>query len=308
MTIAAVSWTSGTNKAAYSDDGDTWVRATAPSGSWERVTQNGASGFVAVGGGGAMYSTDNARTWSSGSISAGGWRGVCAVPGGFVAVAQSGPNYAATSTTGSTWTTRTISSGYWRGCTYGAGTVVAVEGFTGSPSTRAAYSTNNGVTWSYTTCPSGEWLSVTYAHSLGLFVAVAVGGTNRAMTSPDGVTWTARTIASKPWRDIEWDGSNLWAVEFGGQVHTSPTGTSWSLNTTLSGSLTGLGVEPSGQISVSSEASTRLFLSDDGGTTWGTPATPVSDTWADIAGSWRPPDPLGGFRNLGLTRGARSVT
>lgn len=61
MTIAAVSWTSGTNKAAYSDDGDTWVRATAPSGSWERVTQNGASGFVAVsGGGGIVYHGSNA--------------------------------------------------------------------------------------------------------------------------------------------------------------------------------------------------------------------------------------------------------
>jgi len=246
---------------------------------------NGATGFVALGGGGVIYSLDNARTWSSGTISSGGWRGLCQVPGGFVAVAQAGPNYAATSSTGSTWTTRTMSSGQWRGCTYGAGKVVAVEGFPLSPSTRAAYSTDGGVSWSYTTCPSGEWLSVTYAHTIG-FVAIANGGTNRAMTSPDGITWTARTIGTKPWRDIEWDGTRLWAVEFGGEVHTSTTGLSWSKNTTLSGSLTGIGVEPSGQIGISSEASTRLFISDDAGVSWGAPSSPVSDTWADIVGTY----------------------
>ena len=51
------------------------------------------------------------------------------------------------------------------------------------------------------------WRGVTWGN--GVFIAVAVSGTNRVQTSRDGITWTSRTSAS----------NNNWVVvTFGNEV------------------------------------------------------------------------------------------
>ena len=76
------------------------------------------------------------------------------------------------------------------------------DGITWTNRTSAA----DGITWtSRTSAADLSWLSVTYGG--GLFVAVALSGVDRVMTSPDGITWTSRTSAA----DNEWYG-----VTYGG--------------------------------------------------------------------------------------------
>ncbi len=50
------------------------------------------------------------------------------------------------------------------------------------------------------------------AYGNGLWVAVAVSGTNRVMTSPDGITWTARAAAeANGWASVAY-GDGLWVA------------------------------------------------------------------------------------------------
>lgn len=292
--LVAVAYGGGINRAAYSADGNTWTRATCPSGDWRRVNSNGVS-FLAVGPSSAMVSP-NGITWTSGSIPSGAWRGLCATPAGWLAVAERGTaNRAAISPNGTSWTVTGIPSGDWRGCAHGGGITVAVEGYSpGFPSTRVAYSTDSGSTWSTTTCPSGEWMSVARSPTRGLFVAVANSGTWRVMTSPDGITWTGRTMPSPgSWRDVVWDGARFVAVSYSGQIALSTDGITWTIPTVLGGwQLTGVAAAPASAALCAESGGARLALSADG-ITWNAPTSPVTDTWHDIAGTWVPPPPAG---------------
>ena len=63
--------------------------------------------------------------------------------------------------------------------------------------TRASYASAEACveTWTARTS-AGEgnsWVSVCWSPELSLFVATALTGTYRVMTSPDGITWTARS-------------------------------------------------------------------------------------------------------------------
>jgi hypothetical protein len=60
--------------------------------------------------------------------------------------------------------------------------------------------THAQTTWTGRTVSPALWFSVTYGN--GLFVAVAITGTNRVMTSPNGITWTAHQAA----------GGNAWSL------------------------------------------------------------------------------------------------
>jgi hypothetical protein len=63
-------------------------------------------------------------------------------------------------------------------------------------------SSSNGTTWiPGTAAEQNPWYSVTYGN--GLFVAVAIGGASRVMTSPDGANWTPRAVAdASRWQSI----------------------------------------------------------------------------------------------------------
>lgn len=89
-------------------------------------------------------------------------------------------------------------------------------------------------TWTQRLSTVSEFLAVAWSPELGLFAAVAQGGTNRVSTSPDGITWTPRTAAEAiTWNGIAWSpalglfaavsttpGTNL--------VMTSPDGITWT--------------------------------------------------------------------------------
>jgi hypothetical protein len=79
-----------------------------------------------------------------------------------------------------------------------------------------------GSTWTTRTLPSSaDWWSVTYGN--GTFVAVAVGPSNAAATSPDGVNWTARNLPSTDyWDSVTYADGTFVAVAIGSDAATSP--------------------------------------------------------------------------------------
>ncbi|MFN4253787.1 MAG: right-handed parallel beta-helix repeat-containing protein, partial [Saprospiraceae bacterium] len=87
-----------------------------------------------------------------------------------------------------------------------------------------------GETWTArTAAEANQWAAVTYGN--GLFVAVALDGANRVMTSPDGITWTARTAAeANQWYSVTYGNGLFVAVANTGtnRVMTSPDGITWT--------------------------------------------------------------------------------
>jgi len=91
---------------------------------------------------------------------------------------------------------------------------------------------NAGVKWATSSAAeNNNWTSVTYGN--GLFVAVAMGGTNRVMTSPDGINWTPRAAAEvNNWTSVTYGNGLFVAVAYSGsgtnRVMTSPDGINWT--------------------------------------------------------------------------------
>lgn len=83
------------------------------------------------------------------------------------------------------------------------------------------------------------WSGIAWSPVLGLFAAVATGGTGtaNAMTSPDGVTWTIRTTPAQDWNGIAWSPrlrlfAAVSATTGTTNVMTSPDGITWTSRTT----------------------------------------------------------------------------
>ena len=80
---------------------------------------------------------------------------------------------------------------------------------------------------------ANPWSAITYGN--GVFVAVATGGTNQAMTSQDGFNWIGRTTPAGAWSSVTF-GNNLFvAVANSGvadKIMTSPDGITWTIRTT----------------------------------------------------------------------------
>ena len=154
----------GSNIAAYSTDGISWIETTMPSSAyWNAVTSGGGT-FVAVPylSSTAAYSTDGI-TWTASTIPYFEWSSVTYGGGKFVAVAYDS-NTGAYSTDGITWIETTMPSSMsnftdWNSVTYGGGKFVAIA----ASSSTAAYSTD-GITWTASSMPSSTyWYSVTYS-------------------------------------------------------------------------------------------------------------------------------------------------
>jgi hypothetical protein len=98
-------------------------------------------------------------------------------------------------------------------------------------------------TWTTRTSASDiNWYSVCWSPELGLFCAVAGGGSgpgdlSTVMTSPDGINWTIRTSpVDNYWRSVCWSPELglFCAVAFSGtgnRVMTSPDGITWTIRT-----------------------------------------------------------------------------
>ena len=138
-----------------------------------------------------------------------------------------------------------------------------------------------------TAAEANSWDSVCWSAALGLFVAVASGGTHRVMTSPDGVTWTPQTAAeANSWPAICWSAAlGLFvAVASGGthRVMTSPDGVTWTPQTAA---------EANSWDSVCWSAALGLFVAVASGGTHRVMTSPDGVTWtpqtAAEANSWR---------------------
>lgn len=142
---------------------------------------------------------------------------------GELAVVRPGLNFAATA------------SGIGRGIVSFNDTLFAVYGQTLSVLDNRYAS----VSWAAeTSAEDNQWRGMAYSPSLELFVAVALDGTNRVMTSPDGETWTARSCPTNEWCAV------IWCEEFGlfvavsastsGNITmSSPNGIDWTSGTSV---------------------------------------------------------------------------
>ena len=87
----------------------------------------------------------------------------------------------------------------------------------------------DGLSWTAGSATEANiWTGVSFGN--GLFVAVAMTGTNRMMTSPDGVTWTARSVEQNQWLSVTYGNGLFVAVAMSGdnRVMTSNDGQGWT--------------------------------------------------------------------------------
>jgi hypothetical protein len=140
------------------------------------------------------------------------------------------------------------------------------------------------------------WIGIAWSPTLGLFAAVAQGGTgNRVMTSPDGINWTSRTSAAdNDWLGIAWSPTlGLFAAVAetgaGNRVMTSPDGINWTLRTSAADNdWTGIDWSSSlglfAAVAVSGTGN-RVMTSPDG-INWTLRTSAADNDWTDIA--WSP--------------------
>ncbi len=141
-----------------------------------------------------------------------------------------------------------------------------------------------GQTWTVrTAAEANQWHSVTYGN--GQFVAVALTGTNRVMTSPDGITWTARTAAAaNQWRSVTYGDGLFVAVSQDGtnRVMTSPDGITWTVRTAAEANQwRSVTYGDDLFVAVSSDGTNRVMTSPDG-ITWTARSATEANTWTSV--------------------------
>jgi hypothetical protein len=257
--------------------GDTWVSGTPlGTGSVNGVAYNGSNLFVAVGDGGAIWSSADAKSWTprtSGTASE--LRSVAFTAGRFVAVGANGA--VVTSTDGTTWEART--SGV-------ATTLNAVANFSDSFVAAGA----NGVvltagsdasTW--TVAASGTTAALNgLAAANGVMVAAGAGGT--LLVSTDTRTW--RTAATGTTADLRGAGygAGLFVVTgSSGTVLWSPDANTWAAAATPT-TATLNAVASGSRFAAVGDGGVALLSSD--GKTWtatasGTTARLAATTWGN---------------------------
>ncbi len=200
--FAAVSIDGTGNRVMTSPDGINWTARTSASDSvWISIHWvSDLSLFIAVGSNACM-SSNNGITWTSQTISSGGWRDFAWSPKLklLVAVANNGTNRCATSPDGINWTIITINVNAWYRIVWSQelGIFVTISEGTTSVTNRIAYS-YDGINWNYADAPSlVNWRGLVWASGLGLFISSSNGNVgNEIMTSPDAINWTLRTTIS----------------------------------------------------------------------------------------------------------------
>ena len=202
------------------DDGLTWV--STPCDSFVDIAFGNGT-FVAVAEQYALYSTDNARTWTNVSLPGLYGNGIAFGNETFVTV---GNVIAYSTDNGQTWTILPpIYIGMLRlTCTavaFGNGTFVAV-----GPN-QLAYSTDNGQTWTATAGTFiGEWTSITFGN--GTFVAVQINN-SIAYSTDNGQTWTSVSTIFSFARDVTFGNGTFIVVGDYGPAYSTDNGQTWTL-------------------------------------------------------------------------------
>jgi hypothetical protein len=261
-----------------------------------------------------MTSVDGA-TWSSATVPSLpdiALRDVAWGGNAFVAVGDSGTILA--SADGSTWSTVTspavagLSAVAW-----GDSRFVAVG-------SNVVVTSPDGASWTLESATPGFLDDIAWSPSLGIFVAV---GMNDIRVSDDGVSWSDHSPDDLylSFNGVTWTGSQFVVVGDGGEILTSPDGTTWT--TRYSGDDI-LNVIWDGSQFVAMGAGSKVMTSDDGETWtygmngWGD----GSDFFLDMAVSgslyaigaqsmiYTTPDLASypaGFRSLGATSSCNGV-
>jgi hypothetical protein len=159
---------------------------------------------------------------------------------------------------------------------------------------------------------ANSWGATAWSPALSLFVAVAIGGTHRVMTSPDGLAWTPRTAAeANSWSAVCWSPelAIFVAVAASGtnRVMTSTDGINWTARSAAetNGWRDVIWVSTLGLfVSVANNGTNRIMTSPDG-ITWTARAAAEANNWAAI--TW---DAANGYLvvvgNTGTHRSMRS--
>jgi len=162
----------------------------------------------------------------------------------------------------------------------------------------AVMSSPDGIVWTLRSAAGSKmWTSVCYAASLGLFVAVARGGTvaagNRVMTSPDGTNWTARaSAADKAWESVCWSPELSLLVAVANttidtnQVMTSPDGTAWTIR--VSAATNGWrsvtwSPEKTLFVAVAETGTGNRVMTSPDGTAWTIRVSAADNNWQSVA-------------------------
>lgn len=147
----------------------------------------------------------------------------------FVAVAQDtgATNTVMTSTDGRTWTGRTAAdSEQWLGIAHGNNIYVAIAN---SGTTNRGMTSTDGVTWTARALPGAgtvAWSNVVFGN--GRFLAISP---STIAVSLDGINWTSVTGPTGAFEGAAFGNGLFVIVATGGQVATSPDGSTWTART-----------------------------------------------------------------------------
>jgi hypothetical protein len=121
----------------------------------------------------------------------------------------------------------------------------------GGNNNNKVMTSSDGINWNLQYTPYNRWNTVAWSPELGMFVALAAGGSpagttdTKAMSSPDGINWTIRSTANSPFQ-LNY-GQVIWIAEVGLFVAVAPAtngssnryigyssnGINWSFTNTL---------------------------------------------------------------------------
>ena len=147
-----------------------------------------------------------------------------------------------------------------------------------------------------TAAVSNSWTAIAWSPQLGIFAALAGGGTagNQSMVSTNGTTWTAGSAAtSNTWTAIAWSPAlGIFAAVAnagtrGNQVMVSTNGTTWILGTSsTAANWNAIAWSPS--LNIFAAVSGVAIMTSQNGTTWTTTTSGIitlfSIVWAPAIG------------------------
>jgi hypothetical protein len=255
--------------------------AGAPLGASDLRGLAGGAVIVAVGAGGAMYSSTDGITWTALNSGVASNLNAAVYRGGVYLAAGDGGTMLY-STDAITWTPRTTSSAKNLYSVASSPALFVAVGANGT-----IVSSADGITWSAVTNSgtTNDLYQVIYAPT-GYWIAVGANGT--LLTSIDANTWTAATSGTaRDLRGITYGVSTITnaglyvGVGANGTLITSPDASNWTAQTAISpGNLSAVAY---GTQFIAVGASGSIFTSTDG-TSWAAqPSTTGSDLNAIIA-------------------------
>jgi fibronectin type 3 domain-containing protein len=226
----------GTTGAETSPDGVAWTAAPIDLGGGvlERVAWNGTL-WVAVGGGGRIYTSPNGTAWTPrSSPTTRELAGIAWGNGTWVVVGDL--QTVLTSPDGTTWTQASIDTGGFLTSVIWTGTRFVAVGQPG-----VVLTSDTGASWSKTTIPGEDWITDVVWNG-SLLVVVSWDGT--VLTKSVFTAWAVAAETGRALRRLLWTGSKFIAVGDANAIIGSPDAVTWQAETisgsAASGSLTGI--------------------------------------------------------------------